>query len=77
MITDNKEIKPNQYTVSQCTVSSASRYTIGSDPYKRLNWLQSLLQKTGLFYKNRPVNVNGVFRWKEDGSVEFVEYRKQ
>lgn len=53
--------------------SVGSRYFIGVDPYDRLNWLQNLLKKTGLFYKNRPKSSCGVFLWKKDGSVEFIK----
>jgi hypothetical protein len=49
------------------------RYIMGCDPYDGLNWFQTLLKKTGFFYKNRPKSSVGVFRWKEDGSVEFVK----
>ena len=55
-------------------MGSANRYIIGCDPYDRLNWFQTLLKNTGLFYKNRPKSSVGVFKWKEDGSVEFVEH---
>lgn len=47
-------------------------YITGCDPYDRLNWLQRQLKKIG-FYKNRPKTSMGVFRWREDGTVEFVE----
>jgi len=60
----------------QCTIpdvmGSANRYIMGCDPYDRLNWFQTLLKKTGLFYKNRPKSSVGVFKLKEDGSVDFV-----
>ena len=55
-------------------MGSANRYTVGCDPYDRLNWFQALLKKTGSFYRNRPKSSVGVFKWKEDGSVEFVKH---
>ena len=48
-------------------------YIIGYDPYGELNWWQMLLKKTGWFYKKRTISRSGVFKWGEDGSVEFHE----
>ena len=67
----------NVEKLKECAIhnvmSSSNRYIVGCDPYDRLNWLQTLLKKTGLFYRNRPRSYSGIFRWKEDGSVEFVK----
>lgn len=57
-------------------MSNPNRYIIACDPYDKLNWWQMLLKKTKLFYRNRPKNYSGIFRWKEDGSVEFVFDKK-
>ena len=74
MTTKNK----TSQTTAQCAIpvvmGSANRYIIGCDPYDRLNWFQTLLKKTGLFYRNRPKISMGVLKRKEDGSVEFIKH---
>lgn len=66
---------PQNLPLQQTAVmGSVNHYIVGCDPYDRLNWLQTLLKKTGLFYRNRPKSSVGIFKWKEDGSVEFVKH---
>jgi hypothetical protein len=72
MNTDSKKTETKQCTIPS-VIGSPNRYIMGCDPYDKLNWFQTLLKKTGLFYKNRPKSSVGVFRWKDDGSVEFVK----
>lgn len=53
--------------------SKQPRYFVCVDPYDKLNWIQTILKKVGLFYKGRPRMSTCIFKWKEDGSVEIIK----
>ena len=54
-----------------------NKIIIACDPYDKLNIIQRLFKKTGLFYRNRPRCTTGIFKWKKDGRVEFIEYQSE
>ena len=56
-----------------------SNYFIGADPFDKFCWWQSLLKKTGLFYKDRPGSSYGIFYCggsDVDGAVEYIEEQR-